>query len=534
MSPRGTAGRRGFLRTAAAASVALATPRIARAADARTIRFVPYVDLSLLDPVVNTSTPARNHAFLVFDTLYGLDDSFRPQPQMVEGETVEDDGKSWRLRLREGLRFHDGEPVLAGDVVASVRRWAARDGFGQALMAVTDAIEAPSDREVTFRLRAQFPMLPDALGKISPNICPIMPQRLASTDPNSPVTEMIGSGPFKFAARERVAGSLAVYTRFENYVPRPNGTPSISAGPKIAKVDRVEWHTIPDAATAAAALQTGEVDWLEAPSPDLIRLLRQTPAIRVEVKDHAGLTPLLRFNCIQPPFDNPAVRRAVLRAVDQSQFMQAYAADPSMWHIKLGAFCPGTPMASDAGMAELFGATDIDRAKRELADGGYSGERVVLLAPADHPISGPIAIVAEDLFRRIGFSVDMQAMDVGTMNVRRNNRAPVDHGGWSCFPSTFSGVDLLNPAVSAVARGNGLAGYYGWPTSQRLEDLRANWMAADDIATRQRLAADIQVALWDEATYVPLGQIFQPQAYRDTLSGILPGFVKFYNVEKAE
>ena len=210
--------------------------------------------------------------------------------------------------------------------------------------------------------------------------------------------------------------------------------------------------------------------------------------------------------------------------------MQAYSNDPGMWHVKLGAFCPGTPMATEAGMAELFGPTDVARARRELDAAGYRGERAVLMLPSDHPISGPIATVADDLFRRIGLNVDTQSMDSGTMFQRRNSREPVDKGGWSCFPSMVSGISILNPAVTDTARGNGLKGWYGWPTSAPVERMQGEWLRAADLPAQQRIAADIQVQMWDEATFIPAGQIFQPVAHRSNLSGILPGFVKFYNV----
>src|ERR1700712_3184574 len=172
--------RRTLLGTAAAM---LAMPNLARGASGKVIRFVPYVDLSLLDPVANTATPTRNHAYLVFDTLYGLDTEFRAHPQMVAGHTVNDAWTLWRLTLRDGLRFHDNTPVLARDAVASIRRWGVRDNFGQALMAATDELAAPDDRTIQFRMKRPFPLLPDALAKVSPYPCPIMPERLARTDP---------------------------------------------------------------------------------------------------------------------------------------------------------------------------------------------------------------------------------------------------------------------------------------------------------------------------------------------------------------
>src|SRR5436189_4926895 len=118
--------RRDLLNAGLAATAVLAAPRIARADKAKTLAFVPTSDLAVLDPVVSGNRPTRNYAYLVFDTLYGLDTEWKAQPQMVEGHRVDPDGLDWSLRLREGLRFHDNEPVLARDVVASIRRFAPR------------------------------------------------------------------------------------------------------------------------------------------------------------------------------------------------------------------------------------------------------------------------------------------------------------------------------------------------------------------------------------------------------------------------
>src|SRR4051794_31055558 len=206
-----------------AAVGALAAPALARGEQQRVLRFVPQADVTVLDPIWATSGMTQNHAYLVFDTLYGTDAQYRVQPQMVEGDVVESDGRDWRLTLRDGLRFHDGTPVLARDVVASVKRWGQRDTFGQALLAATDELSAPSDKVVRFRLKHAFPLLPDALGKLGTSMPAIMPERLARVDAMTQVTEMVGSGPFRFRADEWRQGDRIVYERFEGYVPRSGG-----------------------------------------------------------------------------------------------------------------------------------------------------------------------------------------------------------------------------------------------------------------------------------------------------------------------
>ncbi len=519
--------RRGLI---AGTAALLAAPAIAQ--PARVLRFVPNVDLPVLDPVANTAAQVRNHAFLIFDTLYGLDTEFHPEPQMVEGHTVDADGLRWTLRLRDGLRFHDGAPVLARDCVASIRRWASVDGFGATLMASTDALDAPDDRTIRFRLKQPFPLLPDALGKLSPNICAIMPERLASLSGTKPVPEIVGSGPFRLVAAERIAGSRIVYERFEAYVPAP-GKPGLTSGGKTANVDRVEWVIMPEPASAAAAIRTGEVDWLESPPPDLLPLLRRDRNLVVKINDDTGVAPILRFNTLLPPFDRQAIRRAVLSAVQQKSFMEAFSNDPETYRTDTGIWCPGTPMASAAGLAETIGTASIDVARRAIEAAGYKGERVVMLEPTDHPVNSVMAQVGADLFKKLGLAVDDQAMDAATMFQRRGNRGDLDHGGWSCFPSAVAGDGVLNPAVSFLARGDGAHAWYGWPTDPDLERLRLSWFEQPTLAAQKRVADAIQRDILDQAPYLPLGQILQPTVYRTGLTNILPGFAKFWSVRKA-
>jgi peptide/nickel transport system substrate-binding protein len=522
--------RRNFVQAGLAA---LAGPGFARAAEARVLRFVPQADLAVLDPVWTTAYQTRDHAFLVFDTLFGQDAGYAAQPQMLDGAAVEADGLRWRLLLRPGLRFHDNEPVLARDCVASIRRWGARDTFGQALLAATDALFAEDDRTIVFRLRTPFPLLPDALAKTAPSPCVMMPARLAATDPFKQVLEMVGSGPYRFLPDERVPGARVAYARFDGYVPRDGGVPSRTAGPKRAEFDRVEWAVIPDAATASAALQRGEVDWWLAANPDLLGRLRADRHLTVRTQDPTGVIATMRFNQLHPPFDNPALRRAVLGAVQQSEHMQAVSGpDRGQWADGVGFFCPGTPLANAAGMEALTGPRDLDRSRRAVAESGYKGERVALLVPTDIPSTNALAEVTAELFRALGLNLDAQAMDWGSAVQRRTSMEPVERGGWSVFQTSWSGLDHATPAGHPFLRGNGRAAAPGWPDSPVIESLRDEWLHAPDPAAQRSLAEQIQVQAFRDVPYVPLGQQFQQTAYRAELSGILPGMPVFWNVAR--
>ncbi|WP_424811536.1 ABC transporter substrate-binding protein [Roseococcus sp. YIM B11640] len=527
--------RRRFMAGAGAALGTALAPHVvgAQGAASRTLRFVPQADLTVLDPVFNTATVTLAHGFMVFDTLYGLDAEYRVHPQMAAGHVVEDNARRWTITLREGLRFHDGEPVRARDCVASIRRWGARDMFGLELLAGLDELSAPDDRTLLFRFKRPFPLLPQALGKVTAAMPAIMPERLALTDPSRAVTEMIGSGPFRFVAEERVSGSRVVYRKNEAYVPRPDGVASRSAGPKIAHMERIEWHILPDPATQAAALQQGEVDWLEYAPNDLLPLLRRARNVKVQVTDDSSIS-VLRFNHLTPPFNNPAIRRAVLGALDQSEFLTAaFTADRNLWRTDVGVFLPNTPMANDAGLDVLRGPRDLDRVKRDLAAAGYNGEKVVVLQPMDLAYLKTMADVAVDMFRRAGMNAEAFSADWGTIVQRRASREPVERGGWSAFVTGFSAAGLLDPVANLGLRATGNAAWFGWPTSEPLERLRREWMEAPDVPAQQAIARQIQTQFFHDVPYMPLGEYFRIIAHQRNLVDIPVGLSTFTGVRRA-
>ncbi|WP_206667985.1 ABC transporter substrate-binding protein [Teichococcus oryzae] len=527
--------RRTLLRAAAAAPMlasGLALPGVARAASATTLRFIPVIDLAFADPIYSTAQVSRNHGFMVFDTLYGMNGKLEVSPQMVEGHRVEYDGRRWDLVLRPGLTWHDGEKVLARDCVASIRRWAKRDALGGALIAATEELSAPDDRTIRFRLKRPFPLLPMALGKAAVPVCFMMPERLANTDPFKQIPEVIGSGPYCFIADERIPGARNVYQRFEGYRPRENGVSDWTSGPKVVHYDRVEWTTMPDAATGASAVQSGEQDWQETTPHDLLPLLKRSRDVVVDVLDPLGFCCNMRVNALQPPFDNPAIRRALLGAIDQRAVMTAVAGDdPAYQHTPIGFFAPGTPMASEVGLDVFRGEPDYDKVKRDLAAAGYKGEKVVILVPADSLAQKPLGDVAAALMQQAGMNVEYQALDFGTVLTRRNRRVPVSEGGWSAFVSNWQGIDWLNPASHITLRGD--ASYPGWFESDRIEALRQQWLEAPDLAAQQRISAEIQRVAFEEVPYYPLGLYRQPTAYRKSVAGVNRGTATFWNVRPA-
>ena len=529
----GKVDRRTALKLAAgagalAASARLAAPAIAQGAAARTLRFVPQANLANFDPIWTTQYVVRNASALVWDTLYGFDDKLQPQRQMVESEEVTPDGLSWTFKLRAGLKWHDGEPVLAKDCIASLTRWAVRCPMGQMVAALQQELTAVDDRTFKWVLKKPYPKLLTALGMNSTPMAFMMPERIAKTDPFKQISEYIGSGPMKFAAKEWVPGAKAVFEKFDGYVPR-NEPASWLAGGKKMLVDRIEWIIMPDPATASAALQNGEIDWWETPIPDLVPLLRKNPNVMVDIADPLGNIGSFRMNWLYPPFNDVRARRAVLMAMSQEDYMRAIVGDDDkLWKPLPGYFTPGTPLYTEEGGEILKGKRDLDAAKKMLASSGYAGEPVSCIVAQDQSITKAQGDVTADLLKRLGMNVDFVATDWGTVGQRRALKNPPGKGGWQMFHTWHAGADCISPAPYIAIRATGDTAWFGWPKDDKTEAGITAWFDAKNLAEEQAAIRSVNKAALDAVIYAPTGFFLTYQAWRKNISGIAKGPLPFF------
>jgi peptide/nickel transport system substrate-binding protein len=520
-----------FTFVALLAVLALAPPARAQD-DGKVLRFIPHADLTIIDPYFSGVYITRNYGYMVYDTLFALDHEYRPHPQMVESWTASDDKLVWDFTLRDKLQFHDGQKLRAADAVASLKRWGQRnDSYGQALLEAAAAIEALDDTRFRITLKHPFPVI-DALATLTSPTPFIMPERLAQTDAYTQIKDPTGSGPFKMVMSEWQPGHKVVFARNPDYMPRAE-PPDGASGGKIAKVDRVEWVYIPDSVTALQALKDGEVDAWENLPNDYIQPLAHDPGVKI--KDNPGFVGTMRFNWLQPPFDNVKMRQAVLQVVNQSDYMAAMAGDPENWRTCYSVYaCLG--YEETRGAAALSGPRDYDKAKALVAASGYKGEPVVLLDAADIPQLHAEAAVTADLLKRLGLNVEVATTEWGTVIKRIYSKDPPAQGGWNVFVTAFAAYDMLNPATTRNLRAPGAKGVLpGWASDEKLEALRAAWFEAPDDASRRELAAQIQERAFEVVPFIPLGQYHARAAFRSYLTGIVPAPIAFlWNIEKGK
>src|SRR5262249_26325570 len=159
---------------------------------------------------------------------------------------------TYTFTLRDGLKWHDGQPVTPEDCIASIKRWGAKDSMAQKLLGFVASLDPVDAKTFKLVLKEPYGLVLETLGKPSSNVPFMMPKRVAETDPNSQIGDFIGSGPFIFKKDEWKPGDKTVYVKNPDYKPRSEA-PSWLAGGKVAKVDRVEWLAIPDHQTAINA-----------------------------------------------------------------------------------------------------------------------------------------------------------------------------------------------------------------------------------------------------------------------------------------
>ncbi|MCW5735134.1 MAG: ABC transporter substrate-binding protein [Enhydrobacter sp.] len=504
-----------------ALALPLAAPSMAWAQD-KVLRAVMHADVRVIDPVWTTQTIANIHGALVYDTLFGNDADLKPQPQMVGKYEISPDRLNYTFTLRDGLKFHDGSPVTTKDVIASLKRWGAKDGVGQRLMSYVTEMKAVDDKTFTMTLKAPYGMVLESLGKSGSSIAAIMREKEALTDPQTQVKEAIGSGPYMFAKDQWVPGSKAVYLKNKDYQPRTE-PPSSFAGAKIPGVDRIELVWISDGQTAMSALVNGEIDFYENPATDFLPLLEKARGVKLLKTGKIDSTQgMIRLNHLHPPFNNVKARQAMYHLINQEDYLRAIVGDPKYYRVCHGMLTCGGPYQNDGGSA-FFKDYNPKKALQLLKEAGYKGEPITVLSTTDHNTITPATQVLIQAMREAGINVDAQAMDWGTVVTRRAKKEPPAQGGWNIFVTTTGGVGSSNPVLHTWIGAACEKGLFGWPCDAEIEKLRNAFGMASTEDERKKIAKELQTRAMEQVVYIPFGQWDTPLAFRaDRIDGVVP------------
>ncbi len=525
--------RKSVVAWVAAASVGGLLGAMPAPAQAQTLKVVMHSDLKILDPIWTTAYIVRNHGYLVWDTLFAMDEKFEVKPQMVDKYDVSADKLTWTFTLRDGLEWSDGKPVTSEDCVASIKRWAARDSMGQKLLGATKELKVVDAKTFQLVLKEPYGLVLQSLGKPSSNVPFMMPARVAATDPNSQIKleDVVGSGPFIFKADEWKPGEKTVYIKNPKYKPRSEPANGLSGG-KVAKIARVEWLVVGDHQTSVNALLNGEIDMIESPPHDLLPVLAKDKNVKLFISNPTGNQYTFRFNSLQKPFDNAKIRTAAAVAMSQEPFLQAVIGDSKWYKPCKAMFICGTPLETTAGMENVLNA-DSAKAAAMLKEAGYDGTPIVLMQSTDLAVLTNLAPVAKAQLEKAGFKVDMQSMDWQTLVSRRTKKDPANAGGWHAFLTSWVAADILNPVMAGFVNASCDKAMFGWPCDEQIEKLRDQFAKETDPSKHKAIVEAVQKRWYDYPTHVHLGQWYSPFALRTSVEGnMLAPVPVFWNVSK--
>ncbi len=521
---------RRYVLASLAGLAALATAPLASAQT--TLRAVMHSDVKALDPIWSGAYITRNHGYMIYDTLFAVDGKLQVKPQMVDKWTTSPDGLTWTFTLRDGLEWHDGQPVTAEDCVASIKRWSARDAMGQKLAQSLQEYKVVDARTFQIVLKEKFGPLLEALGKPSVVVPFMMPRRVAELDPMKQLEDTTGSGPFVFKKDEWKPGEKLVYVKNPKYKPRPEPADGLAGG-KVVGLDRVEWIWIPDAETQLNALTSGEIDFLESVSYDHLPILEKNKAIRL-IAGKTSNQYVFRPNWLTPPFNNQKIRQAAAYALNQEEFLQANIGDKRYYRVCKAMFTCGSPLATTAGTEGMMEG-NVARARELLKEAGYDGTVVVMPQPTDLGVIKQLAPVAKAQLEKAGFKVEVQPMDWQSMVTRlTTKKGPPSDGGWNAFGTSWVQLDILDPLMTPYLAATCDKARSGWPCDEAMEKLRDKFVAATTDADKKAVAEEVQRHALQIVTQVPLGEWFGVSAVRGnvTTPAEVPPVTVFWGVSK--
>jgi peptide/nickel transport system substrate-binding protein len=415
----------------------------------------------------------------LYEGLYTLDEGYRPIPMLAEGlPAVSRDELTYTIKLRQGVKFHNGKDLAAEDVVASLNRWGKQSNYGRVLYAQIAEVRAVDPHTVELKLKERSAVVLISLA-VPNNFAAIYPKEIAEKfPPQEKVTEFVGTGPFRLA--EWKPDQHIRMVRFDGYKSRTE-KPSGYGGGKTAYVDEIRWIPVPDVATRVAQIETGELDFADDLNIDAYdRLARHATARPIVAKPYYWLVAVL--NKKEGLMTNQKLRQAWQAALDMEPIMKGVAGGRTEFYRMDSslAFVENTPWHTKiAGLP--WNERNKEKARRLLKEANYQGQPIRFMTTQEYKWMYDFALLSKQQLEEAGFVIDLQVVDWATLVKRRNN--PKEYEAFT----TGTG-NIYHPAHYTILN-------CSWP----------GWTCDDDITrNQQELARETDpkkaFALWEQQT----------------------------------
>jgi peptide/nickel transport system substrate-binding protein len=504
--------RRTLLKSAVAAGAAALLPRPLRAQAPGGILKVAIIgEPPSLDAHHTTASLTYDVTSHLYEPLYTLDEQYAVVPMLAESHTVGDGGKLYTIRLRRGVPFHNGKELSAEDVVASIGRWGRKASVGKLLFKTVQSLQAKDRYTVELRLSTPSGIVLSALA--NPSQFPaIYPKEVADAGGDDQVKEFVGTGPFRFV--ERVGDRYVRVARFDRYAARSEPA-SGYGGKRAALVDEIQFIPVPDVATRAAGVESGEYHFSDWIAPDAFDRLARNPRLDVMiVKPNEWITGV--FNKKQGLFTNRTLRQAVVAALDMEPIMKSAVGRPEFYRLDPSIQFREQVWWLDVGQ-EIYNRPDRARAKRLMQEAGYKGEPIRWMCTQFYDWMYKSALAAKQQLEDVGFTIDLQVLEWATVVQRRSDP--------KLYDIFTTGIGFaVDPAFQVILS----CDWPGWTCDSKLESMMAGMVAETDFARRKELWAQIQRWFWEEVPVIKFGDFFTLRIKQKGVGGYANRYRPFF------
>ena len=474
-----------------------------------TLRYASGVGLKFLDSQHTTAGVTADANQMAYEGLFHSDLEEIQQPMLVDNFAITDGGLKWTLKLREGINFHNGEPLTAQDIIGSFTRvWDKASQWRSVRESFIDSFEAADDNTLVLQLKKPTQAVMIALSRNQPFPPYAIPKSIWSLPQSEPAQEVIGTGPYMF--EEWRIGDRWSLVRYDDYKPSSLPTSGM-AGRHVAFADRVVWIEIPDDASQVAALETGQVDIIPQAPGDFVDRLLKNRDIQVVGEPERNLIGVW-LNNIRPPFDDVRARRAVLMAYPATDAMFAAFGPPISWTTSGSIFYCFSEWATELG-AEDYDSRNVEGARALIEEAGLTGTEVTMMVSTSHPPMEAAGRIFKDMLEEIGLVPDYQAQEWASLVSKRG-----DPDKWDLF-TTWSAIGTAwGGGTAAHLKKEGWFHNYQDPDGVFSSLIEQAWEATS-FEDQKRIHDEIQVRFYQEVPFLPIGWFGFSSAARKEVKG---------------
>ena len=498
------------LKTSAAIVAVALMAAGAHAQDRTEVRIAYDTIPPTIDPHMSTAYSTMDFAAQIFEPLVTLNADYEPELVLADSIEVSDDGKTYTIKLREGITFHNGEPLTADDAVASMNRWKEKSILARGTL--SDAtFEKVDDLTLELKLAEAAPLTLSVIGNPM-QFAGIMPQEIIENAPAQGVTEYVGTGPYEVANWDTDQEMhLAKCEDYSSVDTEPNGL----AGSKNPGVDDVYMEIVTDDSTRVSGLRSGQYDIaLRLPHDNADQLLNSDD-LKIFAEDYAFLG--MFFNKKSGPFTDIKLRQAFAAALDMNEILYGALGNEKFYSLEHSLASPNQVLwYNDAG-EEYYNQDDAEKARKLIEESSYDGEELTFLVTRAYPLHFYAAVIVQQQLQEVGLNVKLAEYDWATLLEYRS-----DPEAWDMFASEFTFEPTPINAIFLHSRNE----YAGWTNSPEVDALIEEIRVTEDQDKALELFTELQAELMEYTTYIRYGN-YKPL---HGLSAKIEGFTVSNNI----